>query len=166
MHFASAVLNAVLFVFVSFVLKIGPLPDVFGAGSFTPFWRMHSANLVKRRRARAESKPRPVRLNAPPPHFFSAASNCARVAPSGSCGSPPAPEPNGPRPLGGCPYGAPAGGCPPYRSPGPPAPGPPCPAFRFGSVIPFFFKHSRSAEARAANWPARLRFVVVALAFV
>jgi hypothetical protein len=48
MHFASADLKAALLVSMPFVLKIGPLPEVFGAGSLTPFLRMHSANFAKR----------------------------------------------------------------------------------------------------------------------
>jgi hypothetical protein len=48
-HFASAALNCALLVFSPLVSKIGPLPDVFGAGSFTPALPMQVANLANRR---------------------------------------------------------------------------------------------------------------------
>jgi hypothetical protein len=36
-HFIVAALNCGLLVLIPFVLKMGPLPDAFGAGMLTPF---------------------------------------------------------------------------------------------------------------------------------
>ena len=57
---ASAALNDALVVSIPFVLKIGPLPDVFGCGSFTPFFAMHAANFANRC-APPAAKPLPPR---------------------------------------------------------------------------------------------------------
>ena len=47
LHFFCAALElAALLMFRPLVLKIGPLPEVFGAGSVTPFSRMQLANLA------------------------------------------------------------------------------------------------------------------------
>jgi hypothetical protein len=82
---ASAALNWALLVSMPLVSNTGPVPEVFGAGTFTPFSRMQVANfasaalkagLLKR------APPRPAK--APPPHFFRTASYCARVMPLGS----------------------------------------------------------------------------------
>ena len=45
-HLASAALNCALLVSMPFVSNTGPLPEVFGAGTFTPFWRMQVANFA------------------------------------------------------------------------------------------------------------------------
>jgi hypothetical protein len=42
-HLLCAVLNWVLEVLIPAVLKIGPFPLVFGAGTLTPLERMHAA---------------------------------------------------------------------------------------------------------------------------
>jgi hypothetical protein len=42
----SAALNCALFVSTDPKLKIGPLPEVFGAGRLIPWLRMHSAKLA------------------------------------------------------------------------------------------------------------------------
>jgi hypothetical protein len=39
-------LNWALAVFSPLVLKTGPVPEVFGVGTFTPFSRMHVANFA------------------------------------------------------------------------------------------------------------------------
>ena len=75
------------------VLKTGPLPEVFGAGTLMPFSRMHAANFVSACLKAGLLKPRRSAAPGkwpPPPHFFIAASYCARVTPLGSLG-PPAP---------------------------------------------------------------------------
>jgi hypothetical protein len=45
-HFAIAAVNCGLLVSIPRMLKIGPAPEVFGAGRLTPFSRMHPANAV------------------------------------------------------------------------------------------------------------------------
>jgi hypothetical protein len=45
-HFIKAALYCGLFVFSPRVLSTGPLPDVFGAGIFTPCWRRQPAKWV------------------------------------------------------------------------------------------------------------------------
>src|SRR4029077_11083298 len=114
------------------VLKIGPLPEVFGGGTFTPFARRHVANFASA--SLNTGLLMPLRPAKPPPtgapHFLRAASYCARVTPLGSWG-PPAPPRNPRGPLG--PLGPPGG--------------------RLGKVIPFFCRHSRSALKRAPPCP-------------
>jgi hypothetical protein len=73
-HFFSAALNLLLEVSIPLVLKMGPLPVVFGAGTLTPFWRRQAAYLASPARAEALlSPPAAPRGKLPPPHFFSAA---------------------------------------------------------------------------------------------
>jgi hypothetical protein len=68
-------LNWALFVFRPLVLKIGPLPDVFGAGRLTPFARMQAANAANALLRAGLLNACPPRPKFPPPHFFTAASN-------------------------------------------------------------------------------------------
>src|ERR1700682_1222216 len=121
-HLDSAWRNCGLLVLSPFVLKIGPLSDVFGAGRLTPLVRMHAANFVKAwmRAGLLTDWPRRTK---PPPHFFIAASNCACVTPLGSCRA--APPPSKPPPPG------------------------PWPGVGFGRVMPCCCRHLRSAPKRA-----------------
>jgi hypothetical protein len=78
-------LNWALLVSMPLVSNTGPLPEVFGAGTFTPFSRMQVANFASAVLKAGLLKRVPPRLaKAPPPHFFSAASYCARVTPLGN----------------------------------------------------------------------------------
>ena len=85
-HLVSAALNWALLVSMPLVSNTGPLPEVFGAGTFTPFSRRQVANfasaVLKAGLLKRAAPPRPAKV--PPPHFFSAASYCARVTPFGS----------------------------------------------------------------------------------
>src|ERR1039458_10728460 len=143
-HFDSAVLNWALAVLMPLVLKIGPLPEVFGVGTFTPFSRIHVANLTSPCLKAGLVIRLPLPTKAPPPHFLIAASYCARVTPFGNWGPPAAPPP------------------PPRKPPAPPE-GRFWPGVRFGSVMPFFCRHSRIAANRPAFGPlAPVAPVVVA----
>src|ERR1039458_7765579 len=130
LHLVSAVLNWALAVFSPLVLNTGPVPEVFGSGTFTPFSRMHVANFTSACLVAELLIRPPAPTKAAPPHFFTAASYCARVTPAGSCG-PVAP--------------------PPRKPPAPP--GVRWPGVRFGSVMPFFCRHSRNALKRLAPAP-------------
>lgn len=140
-HFIVAVLNLALVVSMPFVLKIGPLPEVFGAGMAMPFWRRHVAYLVSAvLKAGLLTRRKPVPPLRPerapkllPPHFFRAASNWALVIPFGNAGPPP--------------------------PPGNPPPGTPEPGVRWGSVTPFFCRHSRIAPKRPRLDPAAVLWV-------
>ena len=86
-HLASAALNWALLVSMPLVSNTGPLPEVFGAGTFTPFSRRQLANLASaawKAGLLKRAPPRAPPAKLPPPHFFSAASYCARVTPFGS----------------------------------------------------------------------------------
>src|ERR1700728_2351133 len=113
------------------VSNTGPLPEVFGAGTFTPFSRMQVANFASAawKAGLLKRAPPPRPANLPPPHFFSAASYLALFTPFGSWR--PLAPPNGPR----------ACGCPCW------------PGLKAGSVTPFFCRHSRTAAKRPAFAP-------------
>ena len=73
LHFNCALLNCALVVLSPLVLKIGPLPEVLGVGTFSPCSRMQLANLARAcvnegllRRAPGDGKRPPVK----PPHFL------------------------------------------------------------------------------------------------
>ena len=73
----SAVANAELRVLMPLVLKTGPLPEVLGVATLTPFSRRHEANLASACLAcgvfrLVPKRPRPG--TKPAPHFFRAAS--------------------------------------------------------------------------------------------
>lgn len=111
--------------FRPFVLNTGPLPDVFGCGTLTPFLRRQAANRLSACRNRGLlTRLKPLRAPGPPPrksrpprHLLMALCSCARVTPLG-------------------------------RLP-PPRNKPRAPPGRVGSCTPCFCRHSRTALKRA-----------------
>jgi len=115
------------------VLKIGPVPEVFGAEMFTPFWRRQVANFASAASRAGLLARRPAPANVLASHFFSAAWYCALVTPLGRC----------------------AEWAPRKRRVGD------WPGVVGGSAIPFFCKHSRRAVKRLAASPAGLPVAAV-----
>jgi hypothetical protein len=72
---AWAALSFALVTFSPLVLKTGPIPDVFGAGRFTPLTRMHAAKAVSAFVLVGLFGARLPPAMFPPPHFARAASN-------------------------------------------------------------------------------------------
>src|ERR1700730_2118837 len=108
------------------VLHTGPLPDVFGVGSLTPFSRMQATNFVSAALAVGLLK-RAVPLKLPLPHFFNASWKCVALTPAGGWNLPPPPPPSNPPPR------PPAGGRLPEGA---------------GSVIPCFARQDLKAVNR------------------
>jgi hypothetical protein len=123
-----AEVNVELAVLMPVVLNTGPLPDVLGAGRFTPFSRMQATNFVSAALAVGLLK-REAPPKLPPPHFFNASWNCVALTPAGGWNLPPPPPP------------------PPSNPPPPPPPGGRLPEGA-GSVIPCFARQDLNAVNR------------------
>src|ERR1700730_14963379 len=87
------------------VLNTGPLPDVFGVGSLTPFSRMQATNFVSAALAVGLLK-RAAPPKLPLPHFLNASWNCVALTPAGGWNLPPPSNPPPPPPGGRLPDGA------------------------------------------------------------